>query len=196
MISDKKESLYIKFIDYLFFNWLKSDFFPGIIFSSDDLKQRRKAALKGISLPVVALWRTGIPLFTPENYGHSVLKRTLSVDDRYVSCQVCTFSIKYNIYTEAYFLDYVNQVVEKLIKINIQRYFQMDMTNILSGFKNQRIEFKLTDGDYTPATDEDKEQRRFYVNCGFDTAITIPLITDQFFLEKLELLIYPVDYPV
>jgi hypothetical protein len=195
-MTKNKESLYIKFIDYLYLNWLKNDFFPEIIFSSDDLKQKRKAALTGISLPVIALWRTGIPKLTADNYGHSVLKRTLEVDNRYVSCQVSSFNIKYNIFAESYFLSFCNWTAEKIIQIDMKRYFKMDMTNILSGFKSQRIEFKLEDGDYTPATDEDKEQRRFYINCSFDTAITIPIIEDRFFLDKLELYIYSVENPV
>ena len=45
------------FLDHLIFHWLKDNYFPDLLFTTQDMASLRQATLHGMALPVTALVR-------------------------------------------------------------------------------------------------------------------------------------------
>jgi len=182
------------FLDHLIFRWLRSNAFPDLLFTTQDIMHFRQAAVSGLAMPATCLIRTTMPEIEPESYGRSVLKREMVYNGDLVSVQLKDYLVKYTIVTAGYLMADVNAVNQRLANMDVDRYFTVDLSYLYPPTGRTRIEFRKTGQDFRPELNEETQARKVYTTVDWELRITLPCLDSLAFIDRINLFIN--EFPV
>jgi hypothetical protein len=182
------------FLDHLIYKWLENNYFPGLLFTVQDVSSFRQAVVSGMALPVTCMFRASPPSIETEVYGRSVLKRTVMYDGLPASLQLRDYLVKYSFFTAGYVLTDINEVYQKVLNLDMERYFEFDMSNLYPPKARTKVEFKKTSQDFKPDLNDDQQMRKFYTSVDWELRITLPCLDAASFIERVNLFIN--EFPV
>lgn len=177
------------FLDHLVYRWLRRDFLPGLLYTSQDLMFMRQAMVSGLALPSKALMRTSPPTIDPERYGKSVLKRTVLYNDEPVLAQLIDYTVKYSLFSAAYTAPEVNRDSQVVTDLDNQRYFDFDLSDVIPPSFKTRAEFRKTGHEFKAELSEETQQRKVYIGVDWELRITIPSIESAAFIDRVNIFI-------
>lgn len=177
------------FLDHLIFHWLKGNYFPDLLFTTQDMASLRQATLHGMALPVTALVRNSPPFIDEDKYGRSVMKRQAEYEGQLVRVQLIDYTVKYSLYTASYLLEPVNQVYQRVATLDRDRYFEFDLSMVFPPNGRTKAEFRKVSQDLHPELADDTQQRKFYISVDWELRMTIPCIESSVFLDRVDLYI-------
>ncbi len=177
------------FLDFTFLDFLKEKLEQeGMFFSSRDVAKGINTLLNKYTLPLCCLWRTSFPEIQEQFYARSVLKRGfyLPATEKFYNVNIIDWEIEYNVFVCSYYLDYLNNIAQSLVIMDMKRFFKILMDKYIPGF-NPTIEMFKGDADFEPQEVESEEgnQRGYWLNVPFTLRVTIPLMTEAPFLEGI-----------
>lgn len=164
--------------------------FPGLLFSPEDLMAMRSAVVDGWPMPTTAIWRKGTVTIPDDRYGKSVLKRPfVSADGDFSSIRVIDWTAPFGLFAKAYDVPFVNAVNQKVQALDIDRYFDFDLSDLYGEPFITRAEFKLKGSDRPDNLLEDSDFRKFYISSDWELTITIPVIESAWYIERIHVFI-------
>lgn len=177
------------FLDHLVFDWLQKNYFPDLVFSTQDQASLRRALFSGMALPAVCLYRSSPPYIDDDKYGRSVMPRTVEYLGTLATVQLMDYTVKYSFAVASYLLEPVNQVYQRVITLDKERYFEFDLSAILPPNGRTKAEFRKTSQDIKPELAEDQAARKIYISVDWELRMTIPCLDSPAFLDQVDLFI-------
>jgi hypothetical protein len=187
-------------MDHLVYDWLRSPqpplpgetdpqppIFPDLLFSPEDIMLLRKAVVDGWPMPTTALWRKGPVGIPKERYGKSVLKRAYDTTaDGLVNVQVIDWEANFAIFAKSYDTMHVNRVNQTILALDVDRYFDFDLSALYGEPFMSRAEFRLNNSDKPDSLLEDSDFRKFYISSDWTLTITIPVVGSASFIDRIK----------
>jgi hypothetical protein len=177
------------FLDHLIFRWLHDSYFDGLLFTTQDVSSLRQAVMNGWALPTTVLFRNSPPTIEDASYGRSVTKRQVEYNGSLVSCQLIDYLVKYSFFTASYLLQPINEVYQQVVNLDIDRYFEFDLSMVLPPTGRTKAEFRKASQDFKPELNDDTAQRKFYISVDWELRITVPCLESPLFIEQVNLFI-------
>jgi hypothetical protein len=147
----------------------------------------RKAIVDGWPMPTTALWRKGMVGIPKERYGKSVIKRQYeTVSDGLVNVQVIDWEANFAVFAKSYDASHVNRVNQTILALDIDRYFDFDLSALYGSPFISRAEFRLNSGDKPDSLLEDADFRKFYISSDWTLTITIPVVEAASFIDRIK----------
>lgn len=174
------------FLDHLVYRWLKR-YFQSLLFCTQDTAFLRQAVVSGLAMPVTAITRTSPPDIESERYGRSVIKRTTLYNGEPVQFQFVDFLLKYNFFTASYLLQEVNKEYQVVIGLDMDRYFDFDLSDLIPPKFVTRVEFRKTSQELRQEVSDDTDHRRFYISVDWELRVTVPLLESAAYIERVNL---------
>jgi hypothetical protein len=182
------------FLDHLIYKWLKDNYFPGLLFTTQEVAHLRQAVASGYAMPVTCISRTSPPSIELESYGRSVLKRPVMLNNELVNVQLRDYLVKFSLFTAGYSLTEINEVHQVATTLDVDRYFEFDMSSIYPPKYRTKVEFRKVSQDMKPDLADDSQMRKFYTTVDWELRITLPCFDSQWFLDQVNLFIN--EFPV
>lgn len=199
--------IYDRYWDYKIYEFLKARLFPIVntyrkdekeediykhIFIAPDAFARRKAfQLQGVIYPYIALWANTQFDWTKGFYSRSAVHTDFTYQTPEGKVGYCSgfyydLHKEYIIHSSSYFQTFVQSVAMDLLDLDRLRYFDLDCSELLPGFKT-RVEFMPKNRSFNSQVDESKSERNFTASFLYDVSVTFPVIDKDKFLDKVEL---------
>lgn len=184
-----------KYIDYKLFEFFRDRFLPFInanraadvqapiyqhlFLAPEEAAMTRSFQFKGVKMPFVCIWTPTFPQLIKQNYGHSILFRDVVDADLNVSrVRLVDFEVTVNLFSASYFKNFQNHVSQDIEEMELQRYFEIDLSEILPGYVS-KVELKRTSFALTPKVSEKSQERAFSSKGEFKFSMSFPLLADK-----------------